>query len=89
MYEIKNYSFKKAEELSLNIKPSTRKNKKIDVYKDDDYLFSIGSIKNFDYRTYVLEKGKAYADERNRLYHVRPKKDLKHFKSFVPMYIFG
>ena len=87
MYEIKNYSFKKAEELSLNIKPSTRKNKKIDVYKEDDYLFSIGSIKNFDYPTYVLEKGKAYAEERKRLYHLRHKKDLKHFKGFVAMYI--
>ena len=87
MYEIKNYSFKKAEELSLNIKPSTRKNKKIDVYKEDDYLFSIGSIKHFDYPTYVLEKGKAYAEERKRLYHLRHKKDLKHFKGFVAMYI--
>ena len=87
MYEIKNYSFKKAKELSLNIKPSTRKNKKIDVYKEDDYLFSIGSIKNFDYPTYVLEKGKAYAEERKRLYHLRHKKDLKHFKGFVAMYI--
>lgn len=87
MYEIKNYSFKKAQELSLNIKPSTRKNKKIDVYKEDDYLFSIGSIKNFDYPTYVLERGKAYAEERKRLYHIRHKKDLKHFKGFVAMYI--
>jgi hypothetical protein len=87
MYEIKNYSFKKAEELSLNIKPSTRKNKKIDVYKQNDYLFSIGSIKNFDYPTYVIEKGKAYAEERKRLYHIRHKKDLKHFKGFVAMYI--
>ena len=80
MYEIQNYSFKKAEELGLQIRSSTRKGKKIDVYKDDDYLFSIGSIKTFDYLTYVLEKGKAYAEERKRLYHIRHKKDLKHLK---------
>lgn len=87
MYEIKDYSFKKAKELSLTIKPSTRKNKKIDVYKDDDYLFSIGSIKNFDYPTYVLEKGKAYAEKKKALYHQRHRKDLKYFKGFVAMYI--
>jgi len=87
MYEIKKYSYDKAKELDLTIKPSTRKNKKIDVYKDDDYLFSIGSIKNFDFPTYVLEKGKAYAEERKRLYHLRHKKDLKHFKGFVAMYL--
>ena len=87
MYNIPDYSFQKAAELGLTIKPSTRKGKKIDVYKDDDYLVSIGSIKNFDYPTYVLEKGKAYAEKRKRLYHLRHKKDLNHFKGFITMYI--
>ena len=86
MYNITDYSFEKAAELGLTIKPSTRKGKKIDVYKDDDYLVSIGSIKNFDYPTYVLEKGKAYAEKRKALYHQRHRKDLKHFKGFVAMY---
>ena len=87
MYNITDYSFEKAAELGLTIKPSTRKGKKIDVYKDDDYLVSIGSIKNFDYPTYVKEKGKAYAEKRKALYHQRHRKDLKHFKGFVAMYI--
>ena len=87
MYNITDYSYAKAAELGLTIKPSTRKGKKIDVYKDDDYLVSIGSIKNFDYPTYVLEKGKAYAEKRKALYHQRHRKDLKHFKGFVAMYI--
>ena len=87
MYNITEYSFEKATELGLIIKPSTRKGKKIDVYKDDDYLFSIGSIKNFDYPTYISERGKAYAEKRKKLYHQRHKKDLKHFKGFVAMYI--
>ena len=87
MYNITYYSFEKAAELGLTIKPSTRKGKKIDVYKDDDYLVSIGSIKNFDYPTYVLEKGKAYAEKRKALYPQRHRKDLKHFKGFVAMYI--
>ena len=87
MYNITDYSFEKAAELGLTIKPSTRKGKKIDVYKDDDYLVSIGSIKIFDYPTHVLEKGKAYAEKRKALYHQRHRKDLKHFKGFVAMYI--
>lgn len=87
MYNITDYSYKKAGELSLSIKPSTRKNKKIDVYKDDDYLFSIGSLKNKDYPTYLQENTKEYADNRKRLYHIRHKNDLKHFKGFVASYI--
>ena len=87
MYNITDYSYKKAGELSLSIKPSTRKNKKIDVYSDDDYLFSIGSLKNKDYPTYLLENGKVYADKRKRLYFLRHKKDLKHFKGFTAAYI--
>ena len=87
MYEIKNYSYKKADELSLQIKPSTKKNKKIDVYKDGDYLTSIGSSKYKDYPTFVEENGKEFAEKRKRLYHLRHKKDLKHFRGFLSMYI--
>ena len=32
MYKILDYSFNKAKELGVDIKPSTKKNKKIDVY---------------------------------------------------------
>ena len=87
MYEIKQYSFKKADELSLNIKASTRKGYKIDVYKGEDYLTSIGDINYKDYPTYVLENGKEYAEKRKRMYHLRHKKDLKHFRGFLSMYI--
>ena len=40
MYHITDYSYRKAKELKLSIKPSTRKDKKIDVYKNDDYNFN-------------------------------------------------
>ena len=64
MYEIKQYSFKKAEELGLQIRSSTRKGKKIDVYKGDDYLTSIGSSNYKDFPTYLLENGEEYAEKR-------------------------
>ena len=66
---------------------STRKNKKIDVYVDDDYIISIGDSRYSDYPTYLKTHGKEYANERKRLYHLRHKKDLNHFKGFMAMYI--
>ncbi|MFZ4799464.1 MAG: hypothetical protein ACOYMA_18335 [Bacteroidia bacterium] len=75
MYEIKNYTKRKAKELGVEVKPSTNKNKKIDVFKDGNKLASIGAAGMGDYPTYLNEKGKKYADERRRLYNLRHKKD--------------
>ncbi len=61
--------------MNLKIVPSKRKNKKIDVYKDGDYVTSIGDIRYADYPTYILTKGKAYADKRRNLYYERHKND--------------
>ena len=40
VYQIKPYSYEQAKKLNVEIKPSTRKDKKIDVYKDKIYLFN-------------------------------------------------
>jgi hypothetical protein len=80
MYKIKDYSYKKARELSLDIKSSKKAGKKIDVYRKGDYITFIGDNRYKDYPTYVLENGKTYADERKRLYHIRHKKDVKHLR---------
>ena len=71
VYKITNYSYKKAEENDLNIIPSTKKYKKIDVYKNGEYIASIGDIRCNDYPTYILNDGKKYADERRKLYYKR------------------
>ena len=75
VYKIKPYSYEKAKLLNVKIKPSTRKDKKIDVYKDKKYICSIGNIDNFDFPTYMQNKGLAYANERRRLYKIRHNKD--------------
>ena len=78
MYEITSYSYKKAKELGVKIKPSTHKGKKIDVFDyNNNFITSIGSLSNKDYPTYLLQRGKAYADERRRLYRLRHEKDRK------------
>ena len=71
VYKITNYSYKKAEENDLNIVPSKKKNKKIDVYKNGEYIASIGDERFYDYPTYILNDGKKYADERRKLYYKR------------------
>ena len=71
VYKITNYSYKKAEENNLNIVPSKKKNKKIDVYKNGEYIASIGDVRYNDYPTYILNNGKKYADERRKLYYKR------------------
>ena len=74
MYNIKKYSYDQAKKLGVTIKPSETKNKKIDVYKDNIFICSIGDIHYSDYPTY-LESDKELALERRRLYHLRHKKE--------------
>lgn len=74
MYHITNYTNHKAKQWGLEVHPSKKKGKKIDVYKHGEYITSIGDINYPDYPSYLKEEGKAYADERRRLYHIRHQK---------------
>jgi hypothetical protein len=73
MYIITDYSKKRAKDLGVEIKPSKEKGKKIDVFSQGKKVTSIGALGYGDYPTYMKEKGKAYADERRRLYKIRHK----------------
>ena len=78
MYSITDYSYDRAKELNVIIKPSKKKNKKIDVFsKDNEYITSIGDSRFLDFPNYMIEKGKEYANERRRLYKIRHNKDRK------------
>jgi hypothetical protein len=74
-YKIKDYSFKNAKELDVIIKPSTNKNKKIDVFDNGEKVAEIGDINYSDYPTYLITHGKEYANKRRNLYLIRHKKD--------------
>jgi hypothetical protein len=77
MYHITEYTKSKAHQLGLEVKPSTHKGKKIDVFKKGEKIASIGALGMMDYPTYTKTKGKEFADERKRLYHIRhPKNSL-------------
>jgi hypothetical protein len=74
-YKITDYSYKKAKQLDVEIKPSKVKNKKIDVLRNGKIIASIGDKNYKDYPTYMKEKGILYAKERRRLYNIRHKND--------------
>ena len=73
-YQIKPKQRANAKKLGVTIKPSTNSKKKIDVYKNDKKIASIGAISYSDYASYIKDKGKEYADNRRRLYKIRHEK---------------
>lgn len=70
MYQILPYSYQQAKRLGVFITPSDNLKKKIDVYKNDKKVASIGDPNYKDYPNY-LKKDKTLANERRRLYHLR------------------
>ena len=75
VYEIQPYSFKKAKDLGVTIKPSSKKGKKIDVFKNNQLVTSIGASGMNDYPTHLKNEGKKIAEERKRLYKIRHSKN--------------
>ena len=82
MYQITNYTYNKAKELNVIIKPSKFKNKKIDIYdSNNNFKFSIGDTRYGDYPTY-LQINKEYADKRKTLFYKRFKNIIPNTKTF-------
>ena len=75
MYQIQPYTTQQAKKLGVTVRPSTNPKKKVDVYEGGKKVASIGDIAYKDYPTYQREDGKAKAEERRRLYHLRHAKD--------------
>jgi len=73
-----------ARKLSVSVKPSIRKNKKIDVFdKEGKYVASIGALNYGDYPTYLLQD-KQLAETKKRNYKKRHEK-YRHIKG-TPSY---
>jgi hypothetical protein len=72
-YRITDYSRNQARKLGVSIRLSSNPKKKLDVYKNGTKVASIGATGYGDYGTFMETKGKAYADERRRLYRIRHK----------------
>jgi hypothetical protein len=81
-YKITDYSYQQAKKLNVEIKPSSNKKKKIDVFKNDKKIASIGAIGYNDYPTFIIKKGLDYANQKKKLYKLRHKKDLNSGNGF-------
>jgi hypothetical protein len=81
VYEITDYTKKKAKKLDVVVRPSSNPKKKIDVYKNNKKISSIGAIGYKDYPTYLMTTTKELADERRRMYKIRHNKDRNIFGS--------
>ena len=71
MYNILDYTYAKAKDINVNVKPSTNSNKKIDVFKNGQKVASVGATGYLDFPTYIKTKGLEYALNRRRLYYAR------------------
>ena len=69
-YKIKRYTYAQAKKLGVVVKPSTRKGKKIDVFKNGKKVASVGAIGYNDYPTWTQNK-------RRKAYKIRHAKDRK------------
>jgi hypothetical protein len=74
-YAITRYSREKARKMGVTIRHSTNPKKKLDVFKGDHKVASIGARGMNDYPTYIQKFGKPYAQTRRRLYRIRHRKD--------------
>jgi hypothetical protein len=75
LYNIKPYTYNQANKLGVVVKPSTNKTKKIDVFKQDKKVASVGANGMMDYPSYLESRGAKYAKARRQLYKMRHEKD--------------
>lgn len=74
-YSITRYTYQRAKELGVTVKPSTVKGKKIDVFKGGKKVASVGALGYGDYPTFLKKFGKEFADRRRKAYKFRHEKD--------------
>ena len=86
-YVITKYTYDKAKEIGLTVKVSKFPLKKLDVYKNNIYLASIGDSRYNDYPHYCIIYNKEYGDKRKLLYRNRHKlnADVKYSKQWLAL----
>jgi hypothetical protein len=75
MYKITPYTYLRAKQLGVQVKPSKNINKKIDVFKNGVKVASVGDSRYLDYPTYKKKYGLPYAIMRRKLFKLRNKKN--------------
>jgi len=70
-YNILPYTYRQARRIGVEVRPSKRADKKIDVFRGGEYLSSVGAKGYPDFPHYIRSHGKEYANERRSLYKKR------------------
>jgi hypothetical protein len=73
-YQIKPAQRSRASAIGVSIKPSKNKGKKLDVFKGDKKVASIGALGMGDYETFKKTKGLEFANKRRKAYKSRHQK---------------
>jgi hypothetical protein len=73
-YQIKPAQRRRASAIGVTIKPSKVKGKKLDVFKGDKKVASIGFMGMGDYETFKKTKGLEFANKRRKAYKARHQK---------------
>lgn len=73
-YQIKPAQRTRAKSIGVTIKPSKVKGKKLDVFKGDKKVASIGALGMGDYETFKKQKGLEFANKRRKAYKARHQK---------------
>ena len=71
VYSITEHTRQQARRIGVEVRPSKREGKKIDVLRDGERIASVGATGYGDYGTFLRTEGKEYANERRRLYKKR------------------
>ena len=73
-YQIKPAQRSRASAIGVSIKPSKNKGKKLDVFKGDKKVASIGALGMGDFETFKKTKGLEFANKRRKAYKARHQK---------------
>lgn len=74
-YEITQYSYNRAKKLGVTIKRSTNPTKKLDVFKGNKKIVSIGALGYGDFPTFTIREGNVSAKKHRKRYKMRHEKD--------------
>ena len=70
-YHITKYTYRRAKQIGVKVKQSTSFAKKIDVYRHDNKIASVGARGMNDFPTYLLKNGRKMALSRRNAFKSR------------------
>jgi hypothetical protein len=77
------YTRNQAKKFGVQVRPSKKAGKKIDVFRGDNYIGSAGAKGMGDFGIYLEKGDRKFAEERRRLYRARASEGKKDSPSWL------